>query len=79
MSTETVAKEIVTLSLEDKLALRESQLKLAGAKEAIHTAIATAQQADRDVIALLKSIAEKLNVNPEEYLFNSDTLAFQPK
>ena len=78
MSTETVATEVV-LSLEDKLAIRESQLKLAGAKEAIHTAIAAAQQADKDVMTLLKSIAEKLNVNPEEYLFNSDNLTFQPK
>lgn len=78
MSTETVATEVV-LSLEDKLAIRESQLKLASAKEAIHTAIAAAQQADKDVMTLLKSIAEKLNVNPEEYLFNSDNLTFQPK
>lgn len=79
MPTEAVAKETVLISLENKLAIREAQLKLANAKEAIHTAIANAQQMDKDVVVLLNDIAKKLNLSVEEYIFNADNLTFQPK
>jgi hypothetical protein len=80
MPTETVARQkTVLLSVEDKLAVREAQLKFSNAKEAIHTAIANAQQADKNVIAVLTNLAQKLNLNIEDYVFNSDNLTFQHK
>lgn len=76
--TETPSN-VIFLTVEDKLAVREARVSLLTAKDNIRVAVEKATQADKSLVALLNNMATKMKLNPNEYLFNIDNLSFQPK
>ena len=80
MSTEqTVANEVVLLTIEEKLVVRELQVVLLSSKDFARAACDAISQNERKLVETLKQIAISKGLDIDLYAFNTDSLTFSPK
>jgi hypothetical protein len=75
----TPAPNVITITAEEKLAIRELENKFLKAQAEINRQQSAAQELQRNFPALIENLKAKYKVDPSDYIFDSNILEFRRK